>query len=65
VGPGCGLPPVEVQDEADAPDPRVDLRHASLTVSRGKRTVVLTARLQQPTSPTTPNWFIVPVVAGG
>jgi hypothetical protein len=50
-------PSVEVQDEADAPDPRVDLRHASLTVSRDKRTVVVTARLQQPTSPTTPNWW--------
>jgi hypothetical protein len=48
---------VEVQDPADASDPRVDLRHASLTVSRDKRTVVVTARLQQPTSPTTPNWW--------
>jgi hypothetical protein len=51
-------PLVEVQDKADAPDPRVDLRHASLTLSRDKRTVVVTARLQQPTSPTTPNWWL-------
>ena len=54
------FPPVtvEVQDEAEGGDPRVDLRHASLTVSRDKRTVVVTARLQQPTNPTTPNWWL-------
>jgi hypothetical protein len=48
---------VTVQDAADQPDPRVDLRFASLAVSRDLRLWTVTAKLQQPTNPTSPNWW--------
>jgi hypothetical protein len=42
----------------DRPDPRVDLDWASLALSRDARTMTVTARLRQPTSPTAPNWWL-------
>ena len=57
------VPPVTItrtvaaQDGVDQPDPRVDLRFASLALSRDARTMTVTAKLQQPTSPTAPNWW--------
>jgi hypothetical protein len=50
--------PVAVDDQPDQPDPRVDLRSASLALSRDARTMTVTARLRQPTSPTAPNWWL-------
>ena len=60
--PAFEIPPVTisrsvtVHDAADQRDPRVDLRFASLAVSRDLRLWTVTAKLQQPTSPTSPNW---------
>ena len=50
-------PSVTVQDPADVDDPRADLRSATLAASRDGRVLTVSATLQQPTSPTTPNWW--------
>ena len=48
---------VTVQDPVDSSDPRADLRSASVSVSRDRRFLTVSARLEQPTSPTTENWY--------
>jgi hypothetical protein len=55
--------PVPVHDQPGQPDPRVDLHSASLALSRDARTMTVTARLRQPTSPTAPNWWLGSSVA--
>ena len=48
---------VTVQDPRDANDPRADLRSATVALSADKRFVTVSAQLDQPTSPTTENWW--------
>jgi hypothetical protein len=48
---------VSIQDPPDVADPRIDLRAATAAVSRDGRFVTVTATLEQPTSPTTENWW--------
>jgi hypothetical protein len=48
---------VSVQDPADVPDPRVDLRAATAAVSRDGRFVTVTATLAEPTDPTSVYWW--------
>jgi hypothetical protein len=48
---------VAVQDPLDADDPRADLRSAAVAVSRDGRYLTVSARLEQPTSPTAANWY--------
>jgi hypothetical protein len=48
---------VGVQDPADVPDPRVDLRAATAAVSRDGRFVTVTATLAEPTDPTSVYWW--------
>jgi hypothetical protein len=48
---------VSVQDAVDADDPRADLRSATVSVSRNRRLLTVTAHLEQPTSPTSQNWW--------
>ena len=50
-------PSVTVQDPAEFDDPRADLRSATLAASHDGRVLTVSATLQQPTSPTTPNWW--------
>jgi hypothetical protein len=48
---------VSVQDPLDTGDAIADLRAASVAVSRDRAHVTVTARFEQPTSPTTQNWW--------
>jgi hypothetical protein len=48
---------VTVQDPRDADDPRADLSSATVAVSPDGATVTVSARLHQPTSPATENWW--------
>ena len=48
---------VSVQDPLDTGDAIADLRAASVAVSRDREHVTVTARFEQPTSPTTQNWW--------
>ena len=48
---------VTVQDPIDADDPRADLRGATVSVSRDHQLLTVTAQLEQPTSPTSENWW--------
>ena len=48
---------VTVQDPLDTGDAIADLRSASVAVSRDLRQLTVTARFEQPTSPTSQNWW--------
>jgi len=48
---------VTVQDPLDTGDAIADLRSASVAVSRDLRHLTVTARFEQPTSPTSQNWW--------
>jgi hypothetical protein len=48
---------VTVQDPLDTGDAIADLRSASVAVSRDRRHLTVTARFEQPTSPTSQNWW--------
>jgi hypothetical protein len=48
---------VTVQDPLETGDAIADLRSASVAVSRGLRHLTVTARFEQPTSPTCQNWW--------
>jgi hypothetical protein len=48
---------VTVHDQLDADDPRADLRSATVARSRDRRYLTVIARFEQPTSPTSGNWW--------
>jgi hypothetical protein len=48
---------VTVQDPLDTGDAIADLRSASVALSRDRRHMTVTARFDQPTSPTSQNWW--------
>jgi len=48
---------VSVQDPLETGDAIADLRSASVAVSRDRRYLTVSARFEQPTSPTSQNWW--------
>ena len=48
---------VSVQDPLDTGDAIADLRSATVAVSRDRRYLTVSARFEQPTSPTSQNWW--------
>ena len=48
---------VSVRDPLDTGDAIADLRSASVAVSRDRRYLTVSARFEQPTSPTSQNWW--------
>ena len=48
---------VSVQDPLDTGDAIADLRSATVALSRDRRFLTVSARFEQPTSPTSQNWW--------
>ena len=57
LGPSAPFRSVSVQDPLETGDAIADLRAASVAVSRDRRYLTVSARFEQPTNPTTQNWW--------